>query len=88
MKNKKIIKCPYKRPRPPRCLCQGFINWLLGKESKTLYLLCPNKKAIEYRRKLAVYERKCLAWYAAHKNGAEAGFYIIDEMHTKEGPKQ
>lgn len=91
MKNKKIRKlgkkCPYKPPRPPRCLCSGFKNWLFGIASPSLWILnAENKKAIEYCRKLEKYYRKQEAWLLknAPKDGMSAEILIIDEMHTCE----
>lgn len=88
MENKKIRKlgkkCPYKPPRPPRCLCRGFINWIFGIVSPSLWLVSTDKKAIEYKRKLNIYERKRSEWYSRRigQFGKSAAFAFVDELHT------
>lgn len=58
-------KCPLKRPRPPRCLCRTFVDWLFGIVSPSLlYSACyaGDAKAREYIRNCANYKFNVLQW--------------------------
>lgn len=86
--SRKKDKCPYKPPRPPRCLCRTFKHWLLGIVSPSLFLISTDEKAVKYRRKLNIYNRKCRVWYntqarkkAPKRYGKEIIYSFIDELH-------
>ena len=61
-------KCPYKPPRPPRCLCRSFKHWLFGIVSPSLCMSVSNDKTRKYWDKLAEYESKVAAWYKTDEN--------------------
>ena len=89
MKVKKIskTKCPYKAPRPPRCLCRTWIDWLFHIVSPSLLLVVENDKAKKYRKEVREYFRKCNEWHKSHVGGLgkKINFVYIDELHEIKG---
>lgn len=91
MKNKKY-KCPYKPPRPPRCLCRTFVDWLFGIVSPSLlymHIYCGSKEGRDYIAKCANYKFNVLQWKEQKRIITKAEYKKLDgERRRRKNEKQ
>ena len=58
-------KCPFKKPRPPRCLCRTFIDWIFGIVSPSLlymHIYNGSDEGRKYIKECANYRFNVLQW--------------------------
>lgn len=56
------MKCPYKRPKIPRCFYKDTVHYVLGMVSPSLMMCCKAPEAQAYWKAMREYRRNVLRW--------------------------